>query len=72
MSGSPYRTSLPMKQLKDMTLEELRVVVATIDDIEVRESAYELLRKAEQLEKQVADRIVQLIGQKYDTSPTDR
>ena len=60
-----------MKQLKDMTLEELRVVIDTIDDIETRESAYELLRKAEELEKQVADRIIELIGPKYDSPPPD-
>ena len=60
-----------MKRLEDMTLEELREAVAKIDENEVREAAYDLLSRAEKLEKEVAGRIIELIGPQYDPQNPD-
>ncbi len=55
-----------MKLWEDMTFEELREAGATIDDVEIRKAAYDLLSRAEKIEKELAERIVTLLGAKYD------
>ena len=55
-----------MKRWEDMTFEELREAGATIDDVEIREAAYDLLSRAEKIEQKIAERIVTLLGAKYD------